>query len=1511
MIKKIGLALVCGLICSGNLLCAAKGRAKRRSDDTVSSSRPLKTHAVLATPAYDPGRLYSCAETRGFGYKTGNLHELRYFCNWFNEQGVGSPVLVPEFLGISSQSVQDLLACTKFDITAAWRTVVMAPALGGAESEGSVANLTAFDEQFMRRRQAFEEQLSAAFDVLIADPDIIIAWAAECGVAEFLELVKARNAKLMVRSTGKEDTETLANAGGNKSVPYVRPELQAVVGAMKEVVISYFAKKSLSQRLCQNDPTVFSPTVFIPVLLQEMVFETATAIPTSGVLFTQDQQTEMHSGVSIVQAAFGHGEGVVNSLVPVDTYYATYMSGDSWSLYPIITNKSDRLVPIEGSTALRRVRNDEHYAKQSSLSNKMVKLLAMFGQAVEQYYKRPMDIEFVVQNDQLFIVQARPLVPRAYGPGEAPSYIPDDIKREMVTAGAWQAITSGSAIVASGGSTRLVENAKQVIIAKTISEALAVYSDKKVPAQQAVRAIIVGSKAPSTSHEATTFRGEGKPVVFLPGWEVVKQAVTEKKQLLIDVQQGQVIVADSFPSKEEVVMSGWITYPGECALSLEPSFFARPVETPSMPELKNKPIPAMHVLLHQLKVVVTPEEVRKIAAIIVYRVMAMINRAGGGLALDQDLAMEKRLLVRGVKQLCHDIGMWAAEGNEGFMRKLLSIRLLEALIYQQDADIVKGFSAATLGKTLYIEKGIEAATAGMVFPSPQEKALYVQLAKIPAIMCSDELKMAWMQFIGVVAQDHEFMQRLAHLIKQLAACDMLSSWLHTECASQLLGFTITDKSVVSSFATGMWEKCKGIASSVIAWGAARLGWPGIGASQARTMILSWEQAVFRDQVTMQMVKALRQYVEMINLAAFASPETFGSAWESLQQELINKIVHPSFVEAFKSSGNVGREAVCSLLVRAIEVFDLAIKAMKGNNAWSPEERAQLFHTMLQRYRDVLFGLTPLAPALLYVTQSDISDKTKWLDGYQELINRGINRPFTTADLRGTQGLSTPAYTIGSGTLIQRDLFGKPTTGEDFFTIIHQSLLVVVSSISPYSLSEIAQPLLLKQCEEIIFGKALTDGPLPVEYRRQRDQLFLPEAHMVGTRITDKGITVYYNMPLRNHSARFELIFDNKTQTVDLMAHFYGREDARWAHIVVDALHSEIAHLVVQVKECTLKKSGVSFVFQIRDGSPAVLQELHKKIYQMALTTLSIAPLPYSFEQNPLLAKQLEERAETLLDQYGIKTIQREVFGRWDTAFFKQSVDREPERDIQSFMADWLALHKKYKGAWGEDALYYLLFKRECEDIEPLLPIIFREHTAMQSAVRPLCDKVRCFANSFSIDPVLGEIFSAPGHLFLEINDEEKPVVWERGLLFYRVPPQKVVDATTKQCFRCICYSDYNYCEKGIYAPDQIMFTFQFELECRIDRSTPEQPMATINLNLVLPLDEVFYRRLYAKIAETIVDYKLEKCVRMMPFSMPALCTITYQAGGAAKNIADFIANIRALGRAVFREQQEDEREVEE
>ena len=137
-------------------------------------------------------------------------------------------------------------------------------------------------------------------------------------------------------------------------------------------------------------------------------------------MFTEDSQSKIltsdlnqsNSGITVIQAAYGHNEGIVNSLIPVDSYYVDQQH----NIIPIIRPKTHRMMPTEKNAELKLVPNNSRHSVTSSLSVDAVTSLKNFSKRIEQFYGGPMDIEFVVNEEEnaIYIVQTRPLVARKF-----------------------------------------------------------------------------------------------------------------------------------------------------------------------------------------------------------------------------------------------------------------------------------------------------------------------------------------------------------------------------------------------------------------------------------------------------------------------------------------------------------------------------------------------------------------------------------------------------------------------------------------------------------------------------------------------------------------------------------------------------------------------------------------------------------------------------------------------------------------------------------------------------------------------------------------------------------------------------------------------------------------------------------------------------------------------------------------------------------------------------------------
>ncbi len=123
----------------------------------------------------------------------------------------------------------------------------------------------------------------------------------------------------------------------------------------------------------------------------------------SGVIFSKDPAYK--SDNTIVEAVFGLGEGIVSGRITPDTYRV------SPELEIISKKIADKKIAITRNSAGSQeiVKLKEEKSRQQVLKDHEIKRLTSIAHQLEEHYKKPQDIEFAIENNEIFIVQTRPI----------------------------------------------------------------------------------------------------------------------------------------------------------------------------------------------------------------------------------------------------------------------------------------------------------------------------------------------------------------------------------------------------------------------------------------------------------------------------------------------------------------------------------------------------------------------------------------------------------------------------------------------------------------------------------------------------------------------------------------------------------------------------------------------------------------------------------------------------------------------------------------------------------------------------------------------------------------------------------------------------------------------------------------------------------------------------------------------------------------------------------------------
>lgn len=168
-----------------------------------------------------------------------------------------------------------------------------------------------------------------------------------------------------------------------------------ILQAVKKCWASLFTDRAIIYRM-QNG--FVHRSVFLSVVVQRMVFPQV-----SGIMFTADPVTGNRKIISI-DASYGIGEALVAGMVSPDLYQVR--AGKL--IKKQIAKKEVAIYALPGG-GTNKVKIAEERQTTSSLTDEQAVKLASIGRSIEKHFGSPQDIEWCLVNDEIFIVQSRPI----------------------------------------------------------------------------------------------------------------------------------------------------------------------------------------------------------------------------------------------------------------------------------------------------------------------------------------------------------------------------------------------------------------------------------------------------------------------------------------------------------------------------------------------------------------------------------------------------------------------------------------------------------------------------------------------------------------------------------------------------------------------------------------------------------------------------------------------------------------------------------------------------------------------------------------------------------------------------------------------------------------------------------------------------------------------------------------------------------------------------------------------
>ncbi len=315
---------------------------------------------------------------------------------WFNDIGIDEVPLV----GGKSASLGEMTSKTKVPVPYGFATTAAAywhfiKEAGLQDQIGKILGELTDSED-----SATLQKVGKAVRKLIMDASMP-ADLAETIKKSYRELAKKAGEKepfVAVRSSATaEDLPDASFAGQQETYLNVHGE-DEVVEKVKECYSSMFTDRVIYYRVQKGFDHL---SVALSATVQMMVYSKA-----AGVMFTLDVSTG-DQNIILIEGSYGLGEYVVGGNVVPDEFAVS--KTDMKIVRQNIVNKPIMLVrDPKGGTVEKKV--PAKLADAPVLPESQVIGLAKYARDIEKHYKRPMDIEWAVdeRTDKLFILQARP-----------------------------------------------------------------------------------------------------------------------------------------------------------------------------------------------------------------------------------------------------------------------------------------------------------------------------------------------------------------------------------------------------------------------------------------------------------------------------------------------------------------------------------------------------------------------------------------------------------------------------------------------------------------------------------------------------------------------------------------------------------------------------------------------------------------------------------------------------------------------------------------------------------------------------------------------------------------------------------------------------------------------------------------------------------------------------------------------------------------------------------------------
>jgi pyruvate, water dikinase len=208
-------------------------------------------------------------------------------------------------------------------------------------------------------------------------------------------LVDAEQVYVAVRSSATAEDLPEASFAGQQATYLNIKGKENVVHAVLACWASLFTARAVYYREKNN---FTHDKVLISAIVQKMVNSEK-----SGIMFTINPATNAADEI-VIEAIYGLGEYIVGGKVSPDFYL---VEKETKKIKKIEVRKKEvgYFRSEQGENEEREIPKEEQ--EKQVINEKQILELARLGRKLEQHYSKPQDIEWAIENDEIFIVQTR------------------------------------------------------------------------------------------------------------------------------------------------------------------------------------------------------------------------------------------------------------------------------------------------------------------------------------------------------------------------------------------------------------------------------------------------------------------------------------------------------------------------------------------------------------------------------------------------------------------------------------------------------------------------------------------------------------------------------------------------------------------------------------------------------------------------------------------------------------------------------------------------------------------------------------------------------------------------------------------------------------------------------------------------------------------------------------------------------------------------------------------------